>query len=143
MLSDKLHMVLADSYVLFSKTQNYHWNVEGPAFKSLHEMFEDQYNDLFSAIDVVAELIRSLRVKTNGSLKHYLSISRIKEGDMNLSAQEMVRDLLNDQRTIQTTIKDALNEAKKEDDEVVISFLADRLTAHGKNAWMLESTLKA
>ena len=141
MLADRLHELLADTYMLFAKTQNYHWNVEGCNFKSLHEMFEEQYSDLYSTIDVLAEIIRTLGVTTNGTLSEYLRLSRIKEPELGISSCVMVEDLLRDNIAIQGTLMAVLDEAKNEDDEVVASFVSDRLTAHRKAAWMLKSTI--
>jgi len=141
MLADRLHELLADTYVLFAKTQNYHWNVEGCNFKSLHEMFEEQYSDLYSAIDVLAEIIRTLGVNTNGTLSEYLRLSKIEEPELGVSSCKMVEDLLRDNMLIQETLNAVLDEAKNEDDEVVAAFVSDRLTAHRKAAWMLKSTI--
>lgn len=141
MLADKLHAALADSYVLFAKTQNYHWNVRGCCFKSLHELFEEQYEDLYKAIDVLAEIIRTLGVDTKGTLKEYLEKTNLREASYGINAKEMLKDLLNDQMIIQATFNDALEAAKRANDEVVASFISDRLTAHKKNAWMLESSI--
>ena len=114
MLADRLHELLADTYVLFAKTQNYHWNVEGCNFKSLHEMFEEQYSDLYSAIDVLAEIIRTLGVNTNGTLSEYLRLSKIEEPELGVSSCKMVEDLLRDNMLIQETLNAVLDEAKNQ-----------------------------
>ena len=141
MLADKLHKVLADSCVLFAKTQNYHWNVTGENFKSLHEMFENQYTDLFNAIDVLAEIIRSLGEKVDGTYKNYLSLSDIKEGNMNASASDMLAELANDHTLIQAALKDALNVAEAENNIPAATFLSDRISVHSKAIWFLKSSL--
>lgn len=136
-----LKKVLADSYALYLKTQNYHWNVEGPSFQSLHVLFEQQYTELAMAIDTVAELIRGLGEKAPGTFKAFMTLCSIAEGKENAKAESMVKDLHKDQEKIQKTIQTALDAAQKEKDEVVAGFLIERLTAHRKNAWMLQSSL--
>ncbi len=136
-----LKTVLANSYALYLKTQNYHWNVTGPNFKALHSLFEDQYNDLATAIDEIAELIRGLGEKAPGTWKAYEAITHIKDGDENLSANDMVNDLMNDQDIIQKSLEEAIKEAEKNNDEVVIGALVERMTVHRKNKWMLKSSL--
>ena len=98
-----LKNVLADSYALYLKTQNYHWNVEGPHFKPLHVLFEEQYTDLATAIDEVAELIRGLGAKAPGTWGAYEALTNIKDGDENASADAMVKALAEDQAVIQQT----------------------------------------
>lgn len=140
-LANALELVLADTYALFLKTQNYHWNVEGCCFKENHELFEKHYDDLFEAIDVCAELIRGLGVKVDGTFSNFSKICTIKDGNMHLSSNEMLEDLANDQHVIEKTLKKALEAAKKADDEVVAGFIADRMTVHRKNAWFLKSSI--
>ncbi len=142
MLSNKLFEILSDMYVLFAKTQNYHWNVEGCNFCSLHALFEGQYKDLYAAIDVLAEIIRTLGEKPNGTLCEYLKATHLKEGDSALSAKKMLEDLLSDHKIVVAALNQALSEAKKLDNEAVASFISDRLATHTKTIWMLESTLK-
>jgi len=138
---ETLKKVLADSYALYLKTQNYHWNVEGPNFKTLHLLFEEQYSELALAIDSVAELIRALGEKTPGTWKAYEAITDIKDGDENASAETMVADLAADQDRMQKTLQAALKAAQDNDDEVVIGALVDRMTIHRKNKWMLNSSI--
>lgn len=140
-LAKSLEHVLADTYAIFLKTQNYHWNVEGAHFRSLHLMFEDHYDDLFKAIDVVAELIRQLDCKVPATFEIFAKNTKIKNGDENLSAENMLKDLLADHETIQKTLMEALNEAHKANDEAIASFLGERLSVHKKNAWFIRSTL--
>ncbi len=132
---------LADSYVLFVKTQNYHWNVTGPNFASLHALFEEQYNDLFAANDELAERIRALGAKAPGKLVTYADLASIIEGDENLDAAAMVQDLANDQDKIIVTLNATLKAAQDAADEVTVGIITDRLTVHEKNAWMLKSSL--
>ena len=145
-MSDKLVVetlkkVLADSYALYLKTQNYHWNVEGPYFKSLHELFELQYTDLAMAIDEIAELIRGLGSKAPGNWNAYDTVRTIKDGDENADASTMVKDLKNDQDVIVKTIQQALEAAQNAGDEVIIGALVERMTVHRKNGWMLQSSI--
>ncbi len=138
---EALKNVLADNYALYLKTQNYHWNVEGPNFKGLHSLFEDQYRDLAGAIDTVAELIRGLGEKAPGTFETYIKRTSIKPGNENASAQQMVKDLLEDQTLIQKTLQLCLEMAQKVNDEVVTGFMIERLTFHRKTSWIMKSSL--
>lgn len=136
-----LKTVLADSYILLLKTQNFHWNVTGPNFKSLHLMFEEQYTDLFAAVDLIAERIRSIGEKAPGSYAKYSVLTSIKEGDENLDANSMVKELVNDQDVITKDLTNALKLAQEVGDEVTVGIMTDRIEIHQKNAWMLRSSL--
>ena len=136
---EALNNVLADNYALYLKTQNYHWNVEGPNFKTLHLLFEEQYTDLATAIDTTAELIRGLGEKAPGTFAAYANAT-VKPGNENASAEQMVKELTDDQAAIQKTLQTALEAAQKANDEVVAGFLIERLTVHRKAAWMLKSS---
>lgn len=139
-LVKKLEIVLADTYALYLKTQNYHWNVEGARFKELHETFESHYDDLAEAIDTVAELIRGLGEKTPGSFEFFAKNTNIKPAKEGISDVEMVNDLLEDQKVIEASLRNALKAAEDADDPVVVDFLTGRLVTHRKNAWMLRSS---
>lgn len=136
-----LKIVLADSYALYLKTQNYHWNVTGANFASLHILFEQQYNELALAVDEIAELIRGLGEKAPASFEEFQALSTIKSGDINAPAEQMVKQLAADQSVIAGIVQNALDIAQEAGDEVVIGALTDRLTVHRKNAWMLRSSL--
>jgi len=138
---DALKIVLSDNYALYLKTQNYHWNVEGPQFNSLHLLFEAQYTDLALAVDTTAELIRGLGEKAPGSFDAYSKTASIKPGNENASATEMVKELASDQAVIQKTLLSALETAQKAGDEVAADFMIQRLTVHRKAEWMLKSSL--
>ena len=138
---EDLRSVLADSYSLFLKTQNYHWNVTGPNFQALHSMFERQYNDLFTAIDVIAERIRALGEKAPGSYSSFTKITNIKEGNINNNATTMVKELAEDQEVIVNTLNKTLKSAQTVGDEVTADIMISRIEAHQKNAWMLNSSL--
>lgn len=134
-----LKKILADNYSLYLKTQNYHWNVEGKSFFVLHSLFEEQYTELSKAIDIIAELIRGLGEKAPGTFDAYIKYTSIKPGNENASAEQMVKELTEDQAVIQKTLQQALEAAQEANDEVVAGFMIDRLTAHRKAAWMLKS----
>lgn len=136
-----LKSALADSYVLYIKTQNYHWNVTGPNFKSLHLMFEEQYNDLFAAVDIIAERIRALGEKAPGTYAKYIELTSLKEGDENSDANAMVKDLAHDQDSIVKTLTHVLKQAQEIGDEVTAGIVTDRVEVHQKNAWMLKSSI--
>jgi starvation-inducible DNA-binding protein len=137
---DALKAVLADNYALYLKTQNYHWNVEGPQFSSLHTMFETQYQDLALAIDTAAELIRGLGEKAPGTFDAYAKTTTIKPGNENASASDMVKELAADNGTIQQTLQGALDVAQKAGDEVAADYMIGRMTVHRKAQWMLKSS---
>ena len=136
-----LKIVLADSYALYLKTHNYHWNVEGANFRALHLMFEEQYTDLAIAVDDIAERIRALGEKAPGTFSAFSKLSSIKEGDENASAASMIKELANSQDTIIGSLKNALDVAQKVNDEVTAGLLIDRMGVHEKAAWMLKSTV--
>jgi starvation-inducible DNA-binding protein len=140
-VSDSLKTALADSYVLYLKTQSYHWNVTGPHFKSLHIMFEEQYNDLFLAVDLIAERIRALGEKAPGTFAKYGELTNIKEGQEDLEAGKMVEDLAKDQDIIVKTLTNVLKESQNVGDEVTAGIVTNRIEIHEKNAWMLKSSL--
>ena len=95
-----LSRLLADSYTLYLKTHNYHWNVTGPQFNTLHQMFEEQYTELAAAVDEIAERIRALGVRAPGSYREYAELTNIEEGDGNESAEEMIRQLAVGQESV-------------------------------------------
>ena len=140
-VAESLKSALSDTYVLYLKTQNYHWNVTGPSFRSLHLMFQEQYNDLFLAVDLLAERIRALGEKAPGSFAIYGELTSIKEGNEDLDANSMVKELLADQDKIVQTLQKTLSEAKNADDEVTVTIVTDRIEIHQKNSWMLRSSL--
>ncbi len=132
---------LADSYALYIKTQNYHWNITGPNFRGLHLLFEEQYEDLQDAVDVIAEHLRTLGSKTPASLHSFLKTSSIKDGDENSDEDTMVRDLRDSQVIILNTWKEISDISEKHDDPATADLAVDRLRAHKKNNWMLSSVL--
>jgi starvation-inducible DNA-binding protein len=138
----ELKNALADTYALYIKTQNYHWNVTGPNFPALHLLFESQYEDLAEAVDLIAERIRALGSKTPTSFTVFNDAKTISDGDENADWTTMVKNLADDQLAINKTLNKAMSAAKAEDDEATINLLADRLTLHDKNHWMLKASLE-
>lgn len=139
-LTQALKIVLADTYALYLKTHNYHWNVQGGKFLGLHNFFEETYTELAEAVDEIAETIRQLGQKAPGSFSAFAKLTTLKDGDENKSAKDMVKELAEDQSAIMASIEKALSVAKEIDDEATIGVLVDRLTVHRKTKWMLEST---
>ena len=137
----ELKTLLADSYALYLKPQNYHWNVTGPNFKPLHELFEEQYTDLATAIDEIAERIRSLGEKAPGTMQAFTDATSIKPGNEDADAATMVRELEQDQQAVVSTLRNVLKAAQDAEDEVTAGLVADRMTVHEKNAWMLRSSV--
>jgi starvation-inducible DNA-binding protein len=140
-VTEALKAVLADTYSLQLKTQNYHWNVEGPLFRSLHLLFEEQYNELFVAVDGIAERIRALGEKAPGTYSEFAKLSKLKEGDAGADDFTMVRDLYRDNQTLSANLKKAIEKAEKADDAATVDLLTQRISVHDKAAWMLQATL--
>ena len=140
-IADGLARLLADSYTLYLKTHNYHWNVTGPMFNTLHLMFEGQYTELAAAVDEIAERIRALGVRAPGSYREYAELTSIEEGEGNESAEEMIRQLAIGQETVVRTAREAFPAADAANDEPTADLLTQRMQIHEKNAWMLRSML--
>ncbi len=140
-IADGLSRLLADSYTLYLKTHNYHWNVTGPQFNTLHQMFEDQYTELATAVDEIAERIRALGVRAPGSYGEFTALTSIEEGSGDESAEEMIRQLALGQETVVRTARESFPAADKANDEPTADLLTQRMQIHEKNAWMLRSML--
>ena len=138
---ESLKKVLANSYALSLKTQNYHWNVEGPNFKSLHELFDAQYNELADAIDVIAERVRALASKVDGTFEDFQSLSAIKSGNKNLKEDAMVKDLIEGHEILVEALKAGTKAAQGEGDEASADIFIGRCQVHEKAIWMLRSSL--
>ena len=136
-----LSKLLADSYTLYLKTHNYHWNVTGPHFNTLHTMFETQYTELASAIDEIAERIRALGVKAPGSYAEFASLASIDEATGEEDAVQMIRSLVSGQEAVVRTARNAFPAAERANDEPTADLLTQRMQIHEKNAWMLRSML--
>jgi starvation-inducible DNA-binding protein len=137
-----LSRVLADTYSLYLKTHNFHWNVEGPMFNTLHLMFMDQYTELWTALDAVAERIRSLGFPAPGTGKEFSKLTSIEETDGVPEALDMVRLLVAGHEAVARTARQAFPAAEKASDESTCDLLTQRLQIHEKTAWMLRSLLK-
>lgn len=141
-INQKLATVLANSYALYVKTHNFHWNVTGPHFNSLHTLFEEQYTDLAAAVDEIAERIRTLGDRAPGSFKEFSELSSIPESVGTApAAMDMVSELVKDQETVCEALNTALSTAQEEGDEATADLLIQRIQVHSKNRWMLESHL--
>lgn len=141
-IADELSKVLADSYILYLKTHNYHWNVTGELFHSLHEQFEHQYTELADAIDEIAERIRALGYRAPGTFKEFHQLTSIEEDTEEPEALEMVRRLALGNEQVLRTAREALKPANEAEDEATIDLLTERLKVHSKTAWMLRSHLE-
>ena len=136
-----LSRLLADSYTLYLKTHNYHWNVQGPQFNTLHLMFEGQYTELAAAIDEIAERIRALGIKAPGSYREFAALTSIEEARGDETAEEMIRELVTGQETVVRTAREAFPAADEAHDEPTADLLTQRMQIHEKTAWMLRSML--
>ena len=140
-LFESLVVVLANQHALALKTQNYHWNVTGANFQSLHSLFEDQYKDLSLAIDDLAERIRAIGYKTPASWDAYSPLVLLANGFENADANTMLKDLSKDQGIMLDILHRALSIAQEMQDEVTADLLIGRLAEHEKNTWVLSSTI--
>ena len=138
-----LSKLLADSYTLYLKTHNYHWNVTGPQFNTLHTMFELEYTELATAVDEIAERIRALGVVAPGSYRDFSALAEVDEAVGGESAEEMIRQLVIGQETVVRTARAAFPAADKANDEPTADLLTQRMSIHEKNAWMLRSMLES
>jgi starvation-inducible DNA-binding protein len=140
-ITDGLSRLLADTYTLYLKTHNYHWNVSGPMFQTLHLMFETQYNELALAVDLIAERIRALGAPAPGSYREFAAISSVAEDDDHPDAVEMIRRLVAGQETVARTARSIFPVVERAHDEPTADLLTQRLQIHEKTAWMLRSLL--
>jgi len=140
-IADGLSHLLADSYTLYLKTHNYHWNVTGPMFQTLHLMFETQYNELALAVDLIAERIRALGFPAPGSYREFGKLTSIPEDEDAPDATEMIRRLVAGQETVTRTARSIFPVVDKANDEPTADLLTQRMQLHEKNAWMLRSLL--
>jgi starvation-inducible DNA-binding protein len=141
-ISDGLSRLLADSFTLYLKTHNFHWNVRGPMFQTLHVMFEEQYNEEWLALDAIAERIRALGVDAPGTYSQYAKLSSIRETTGVPDAKEMVRLLVEGQEAVTRTARQLFPAVDKAGDEPTADLLTQRMQVHEKYAWMLRSLLE-
>jgi len=137
-----LSRVLADSYTLYLKTHNFHWNVTGPMFQTLHLMFETQYTELTLAVDAIAERIRALGCPAPGTYKKFSELSSIEQEDGVPAAQDMIRLLVKGHETVARTARTVFNAAEGAHDQPTCDLLTQRMQIHEKTAWMLRSLLQ-
>ncbi|WP_292050644.1 MULTISPECIES: Dps family protein [unclassified Brevundimonas] len=140
-IAQELSKVLADSYAVYQKTHGYHWNVRGPEFFSLHGLFQQQYTEIWTALDDIAERIRALGVLAPQSGSAFGNLTSISEGNPEKSAQEMLAELVRDHGTVIKTARAALQVAEEAGDEATVDLMTQRLAAHEKSAWMLRSSI--
>jgi starvation-inducible DNA-binding protein len=140
-IADGLSRVLADTYTLYLKTHNFHWNVTGPMFQTLHLMFEGHYNELALAVDLVAERIRALGFPAPGTYRQFAQLSSIREEDGIPAAHDMIRLLVQGHETVARTAREVFKTAEGASDQPTCDLLTQRMQVHEKTAWMLRSLL--
>lgn len=138
-IAEGLKRLLADSYTLYLQTHNFHWNVTGPQFRALHLMFEEHYTELATAVDEIAERIRTLGVAAPGTYKAFAGLSSIKEVEGVPEAKEMVTVLTQGHEQVIKTSRAVLKTAQEADDESTAALVSDRMRVHEKTAWMLRA----
>ena len=140
-IAEGLSRLLADTYTLYLKTHNFHWNVTGPMFNTLHLMFEAQYNELALAVDQIAERIRSLGFHAPGSYAAFAKLSSVPEAEGTPSAEQMIQQLAEGQEIVVRTAREIFPAADQANDEPTADLLTQRMQIHEKTAWMLRSML--
>ena len=138
-IAEGLKTLLADSYTLYLQTHNFHWNVTGPQFRELHLMFEEHYTELATAVDEIAERIRTLGVAAPGTYKAFATLANIQEAEGVPSASEMVTLLKTGHEQVVKTCRAVLEKAQQGDDESSAALISDRMRVHEKTAWMLRA----
>ena len=141
-IAEGLSRLLADSYTLYLKTHNFHWNVRGPMFNTLHVMFMDQYTELWNALDLIAERIRALDFPAPGTYREFAALTVIKESEGVPTATEMIKQLVAGQEAVVKTARSIFPIVDKAGDEPSADLLTQRMQIHEKNAWMLRSLLE-
>jgi starvation-inducible DNA-binding protein len=141
-IASGLSRLLADSYTLYLKTHNFHWNVTGPMFMTLHQMFEEQYSELALAVDEIAERIRALGHPAPGSYGEFQALTSIRDDAGTLDAQAMIAALVTAQETVARTAREVFPVVEAAADEPSADLLTQRMQVHEKNAWMLRSLIE-
>lgn len=141
-IANGLSKLLADSYTLYLMTHNFHWNVRGPMFNTLHVMFMEQYTEQWNALDMVAERIRSLGFPAPGTYKEFVELASIKEVEGVPKALDMVKYLVAAQEATARTARSLFPAVEKANDQPTMDLLTQRLDVHEKTAWMLRSLLE-
>jgi starvation-inducible DNA-binding protein len=137
-----LSRLLADTYTLYLKTHNFHWNVTGPQFQTLHLMFETQYNELALAVDLIAERIRALGFPAPGTYAQFAELSSIKEDKGVPTAEQMIELLIDGQQSVIRTARSLFPTVDRVSDEPTADLLTQRMQIHEKTAWMLRSLIE-
>jgi len=140
-IAEGLKRLLADSYTLYLQTHNFHWNVTGPQFRELHLMFEEHYTELATAVDEIAERIRTLDVAAPGTYKSFAALSSISEVEGVPDAESMVQILTRGHEQVVKTCRSVLSVAQEADDESTAALVSDRMRIHEKTSWMLRATV--
>ena len=141
-IADGLSRLLADTYTLYIKTHYYHWNVTGPMFNSLHLVFENQYNELATAVDDIAERIRSLGCFAPGTYHEFSRLTAVNEDKDIPAAKNMIENLVQGQETVVKTARSLFPIVNSGNDEATADLLTQRIQLHEKTAWMLRSLLE-
>jgi starvation-inducible DNA-binding protein len=141
-IAQGLGRFLADTYTLYLMTHNFHWNVKGPMFNTLHQMFETQYTELALAVDNIAERIRALGFPAPGTYAEFVKLTSIKEISGQPSAEQMIRHLVEGQEAVVRTARSIFPAVEKASDEPTADLLTQRMQLHEKTAWMLRSLLE-
>lgn len=141
-IAEGLAKLLADSYTLYLKTHNFHWNVTGPMFNTLHLMFMDQYTEIWNALDSIAERIRALDYPAPGTYREFAKLSSIQESEGVPTAIEMINQLIEGQEIVVRAARAMFTAVDKASDEPTADLLTQRMAIHEKNAWMLRSLLE-
>jgi len=139
---DALSRLLADSYTLYLKTHNYHWNVTGPMFNTLHTMFETEYTELALAVDEIAERIRAVGARAPGSYREFLQLASVQEDANTADAKQMIANLVADQKIVAQAARRVIEAAEAAGDQASADLGVRRIEVHEKNAWMLRSHLE-
>ena len=140
-LGDALSRLLADSYTLYLKTHKFHWNVTGPNFVALHGLFMQEYTELATAVDLIAERIRALGPMAPGSYTEFSKLGKVKDEPATPGWSDMVRQLAEDNTTVARTAAEVIAIAEKFDDVATADLATERVNIHEKSAWMLNSIL--
>ena len=140
-ISEGLCKVLADTYTLYLKTQNFHWNVTGPQFKALHEMFEEQYRDLAEAADLIAERIRALGYVVPATYGEFSELTSLRDEPGHIPADQMIRSLMEGNEAVTRGAHQVFKKADEADDQATADMLTERMERHEKVAWMLRRLL--
>jgi starvation-inducible DNA-binding protein len=142
-VTEALSALLADSYTLYLKTHNYHWNVTGPMFNTLHTLFEVEYTELALAVDEIAERIRTVGARAPGSYSEFAALASVKEDPTSPKAVAMIENLVADQQTVVQSARRVIEAGEAAGDQASADLGVRRIDIHEKNAWMLRSHLEA